>query len=238
MKGRITDEMGRRLVGATISLVISEGDKDKKTDDYSLTLKGRNAAAISDKNGELSLKDADKKAVLLISLLGYKTQPLKVAKEIGVIKMIPDAGNLQEVTVTMNTGYQSIARERSARAIAKPDMDILKNRSGSMSVIQRLDGLIPGLVINNSISHIGNIINSKRSSSIIIRGLSTISDFTNRDPLFVVNGVPVTDINTLNPNDVEDITVLKDATSASIWGSRAANGVIVSTTKKVQTTES
>lgn len=232
VKGRIVDEMGRPLVGATISIVISEGDNDKKTGDYSLTLSGKSAAAISDKNGAFSLKNVDEKAVLIISFLGYKTQPVKVAKEIGVIKMIPDAGNLQEVSVMVNTGYQSIARERSAGAIAKADMEILKNRSGSMSVIQRLDGLIPGLVINNSTSPTGNLINGKRSSSVMIRGLTTISDFTNRDPLFVVNGVPVTDINSVNPNDVEDITILKDATSASIWGSRAANGVIVIITKK------
>jgi hypothetical protein len=110
VKGRITDEMGRPLVGATISIVISEGDNDKKTGDYSLTLKGRNAAAISDKNGEFSLKNVDEKAILLVSFLGYKTQPVKVAKEIGVIKMIPDAGNLQEVEVMVNTGYQSISQ--------------------------------------------------------------------------------------------------------------------------------
>ncbi|AOM78016.1 SusC/RagA family TonB-linked outer membrane protein [Pedobacter steynii] len=232
VKGRITDEMGRPLVGATISIVIGESENDKKTGDYSLSLKGRNAAAISDKNGDFFLKDVDEKAALIISFLGYKVHYTKVAKDLGSIKMLPDAGNLQEVAVTMNTGYQSISRERSAGAIAKPDMDILKNRSGSMNVIQRLDGLIPGLVINNSTSPTGNSINGKRSSSVIIRGLSTVSDFTNRDPLFVVNGVPVTDVSTLNPNDVEDITVLKDATSASIWGSRAANGVIVITTKK------
>ena len=112
----------------------------------------------------------------------------------------------------VNTGYQSIARERNAGAITKPDIDIVKNRSRSMSVIQRLDGLIPGLVINNSTSPTGNLLNRKRSLSVMIRGLTTISDFTNRDPLFVVNGIPVTDINSVNP------------ISASIWGSRVANG--------------
>lgn len=141
--------------------------------------------------------------------------------------MIPDAGNLQEVEVMVNTGYQSIARERSAGAIAKPDMDIVKKRFGSISVIQRLDGLIPGLVINNSTSPTGNLINGKRSLPVMIRELTTISDFTNRDPLFVVNGILVTDINSVDLNDVKRHYNMKDPTSACIWGSRAANGIIV-----------
>jgi TonB-linked SusC/RagA family outer membrane protein len=234
--GRVLDEEGKPLVGATVSLIKIESQgsiENNKPGDFSLTYKGRNAAAVTDANGEFNLKNVDESAMVMVSYTGYTVYRAKAAKEMGTIKMELD-GNLKEVNVTVNTGYQSIARERSAGAIAKPDMDILKNRSGSMNVIQRLDGLIPGLTINNSTSPTGNLKSDGRTrgTSVLVRGLTTISDATNRDPLYVVNGVPVTDISTLNPNDIEDITVLKDATSASIWGAKAANGVIVIITKK------
>jgi TonB-linked SusC/RagA family outer membrane protein len=234
--GRVLDEEGKPLAGATVSILKVESQgaiDDKKTGDFSLTYKGRNAAAVTDANGEFTLSNVDENSMILISYTGYSLLRVKAVKELGTLKMVLD-GNLQEVNIMLNTGYQSIARERSAGAIAKPDMDILKSRSGSMNVIQRLDGLIPGLTLNNSASPTGNLGSDGRTrgSSILIRGLTTISDYTNRDPLIVVNGVPTTDLNSINPNDVEDITVLKDATSASIWGAKAANGVIVITTKK------
>ncbi|WP_316818063.1 SusC/RagA family TonB-linked outer membrane protein [Pedobacter nyackensis] len=234
--GRVVDEEGKPLAGATVSILKMESQgnfDDKKSGDFSLTYKGRNAAAVTDVNGEFTLKNVDENSLILISYTGYSIFRVKAAKELGTIKMVLD-GNLQEINVTVNTGYQSIARERSAGAVAKPDMEILKERSGSMNVIQRLDGLVPGLTLNNSASPTGNIGSDGRTrgTSILIRGLNTISDYTNRDPLIVLNGIPVTDINSINPNDVQDITVLKDATSASIWGAKAANGVIVIVTKK------
>jgi len=93
-----------------------------------------------------------------------------------------------------------------------------------MDLMQRLDGQVPGLVINNAPnSGVGN-------NSIIVRGLSTIN--SDKSLLYVVDGVVVTDLSDVNPNDVQDVSLLKDATAASIWGSRASNGVIVVVTKK------
>ncbi|WP_316835407.1 SusC/RagA family TonB-linked outer membrane protein [Pedobacter nutrimenti] len=221
VSGRVTDEEGKPLSGATVSVLISDGTNDKKTGDFNLNIKGRTTAAVTDGNGEFHLKNVDEKAKILISYTGYKVYAAPAARDMGTIKMTL-SGILQEVNVTVNTGYQSIARERSAGAIAKPDMDILKNRSGSMNVIQRLDGLIPGLTINNA--------PNKTGATILVRGLTSING--NKNPLFVVNGIAMDDISSLNPNDVEDITVLKDATAASIWGARAANGVVVIVTKK------
>ena len=222
--GRVLDEEGKPLVGATISLIKVESQgsiESNKASDFSLTYKGRNAAAVTDANGEFNLKNVDENSMVMVSYTGYAVYRAKAAKEMGIIKMTLN-GNLQEVSVTINTGYQSIARERSAGSIAKPDMDILKNRSGSMNVIQRLDGLVPGLTINNA--------PNKTGSTVLVRGLTSING--NKNPLYVVNGVPVEDISSINPNDVEDITVLKDATAASIWGARAANGVVVIVTKR------
>ncbi len=130
------------------------------------------------------------------------------------------SGQLKEIVI--NSGYQTFSVKRSAGAYAKPDLKTLKDRTTSMNILQRLEGLVPGLTVNNAPSATG--------TPILIRGLTSIN--SNKSPLVVVDGVPLDNINSVNPQDVEDITVLKDAAAASIWGSRAANGVIVVTTRK------
>ncbi|HWV66232.1 SusC/RagA family TonB-linked outer membrane protein [Chitinophaga sp.] len=134
--------------------------------------------------------------------------------------LTPNAGNLKEVVV--NSGYQTFYASKSPGAYAKPDMQVLHNRSSSMNILQRLDGLVPGLTVNNA--------PSASSAPLLIRGLTSIN--SNKSPLVVVDGVPLDNISSVNPQDVEDITVLKDAAASSIWGARAANGVIVIATKK------
>jgi TonB-linked SusC/RagA family outer membrane protein len=124
-------------------------------------------------------------------------------------------------TVVVSTGYQNIPAERSNGSFAVISNKLL-NREVSVDVLSRLDGITNGLLFD------------KRSSgapSVIIRGRGTI--FGNNKPLIVVDNFPYEgDIANINPNDVESITVLKDAAAASVWGVRAANGVIVITTKK------
>lgn len=141
--------------------------------------------------------------------------------------------------VVVSTGYQTISRERSAGSFAKPDMEILAGRPGSVNVLQRLEGLVAGLTVNNAPGSTQN--------PFLIRGLSTIGipetgtpgapssglfTGTNRNPLYVVDGIQMDDVASINPQDVADITVLKDAVAASIWGARASNGVIVIVTKR------
>lgn len=141
--------------------------------------------------------------------------------------------------VVVSTGYQTISRERSAGSFAKPDLQILTERPGSVNVLQRLEGLVAGLTVNNA--------PGAGQNPFLVRGLSTIGipepvnpgapvsglfTGTNRNPLYVVDGIQMDDVSSINPQDVADITVLKDAVAASIWGARASNGVIVITTKK------
>ncbi|MNK13738.1 TonB dependent receptor [compost metagenome] len=224
VKGRVVDEEGKPLPGATISIIFQESSENKKTGDFSMMVKGRKAVAVTDAAGEFELKNVDEKAFIVISYTGYQDYPVKPAKELGTIKM-KLSGNLEEVIVS--TGYQKISKERSAGSFAKPDMDVVSNRATSMNIIQRLDGLVPGLVINNS--------PTSGKQQFLIRGLTTlptIQNYTSASPLFVVDGIAIPDISSINPQDVLDVTVLKDATAASIWGARASNGVIVITTKK------
>lgn len=224
VRGRVVNQYGHPLQGATISVATITSTENEETGDFSMTAKGKKAATMTNANGEFSLQGIPNQAYIAVSYIGYQDYNAKAATDMGVIKL-KLAGTLDEVLV--NTGYQSLNKEHSAGSFAKPDMNVIADRTGSMNLIQRLDGLVPGLVINNA----PNTIYGK-SAPFLIRGLTTIEANTN--PLVVVDGIAmdVNDITAINPQDVADITVLKDATAAAIWGARAANGVIVVTTKK------
>jgi TonB-linked SusC/RagA family outer membrane protein len=130
--------------------------------------------------------------------------------------MRPASGMLQEVTVS--TGYQELPKERATGSFVQAGRQLLE-RSVSTDIIDRLKGVVPGLSFNSV------------GTRISIRGQSTL--FSNAEPLIVVDGFPYNQpIENLNPNDVESVTVLRDAAAASIWGSKAGNGVIVITTKR------
>lgn len=202
ISGRIFDEDNKPLVGASINI------------------KGSQYSSKTDNQGRFVFNEKPSNSILIITFLGYKTLEISADEDLSHIKMSSSTNNLEEVNVVYSTGYQNLAKERSAGSFSKPNKDLLVNRSNSLNLIQNLDGLVPGLTVNSS----------PGSDNILIRGLSSIN--SNRSPLIVVDGIPVSDINAINPQDVEDVTVLKDATAASIWGAKASNGVIVITTKK------
>lgn len=225
VRGIVLDEMGKPLSGATVAVVQNEGDTKFKQ------------AVISNAKGEFFLKNVEDSELIVVTFLGYKPQYVKPSKTMLTLKMVPDAGNLDEVNVMVNTGYQSLSKERSAGSFAKPDMKIVESRTGSMNILQRLDGLVAGLTINNAPNASQNPFVVRGVSTIGVRDNSGVLSGTSRNPLFVVDGVPIDDVSTINPQDVADITVLKDATAASIWGARASNGVVVISTKKGQNGE-
>ncbi|EFK55925.1 SusC/RagA family TonB-linked outer membrane protein [Sphingobacterium spiritivorum] len=225
VKGRVVDENGKPLEGASVAIVVEEYTEDKKTTNFEITTKGTKVAAQTDANGKFVLKNVNQKAILYISYIGYETFSATAAANMGTITLHPAKNQIQEVVV--NTGYQKIAKSLSPGSSINPDMKIIAERSFSMNVLQRLDGLVPGLVVNNSPSASNN--------PFLIRGVTTIN--ANRNPLVVVDGIAMdmANINSVNPQDIDDITVLKDANSTAIWGARASNGVIVITTKRGKT---
>ncbi|SKB39490.1 TonB-linked outer membrane protein, SusC/RagA family [Sphingobacterium nematocida] len=204
VRGRVVDEEGNPLVGATIRV------------------KGGGNDIITDENGRFILQQVAENATIQISYVGYYRREVKAAPNLGDIRLEMLSSDVEEVEVSYSTGYQNLSRERSAGSFSKPNVNIMKNRSSSVNVLQRLDGLVPGLTVNNGVT----------AEPLLIRGLTSIN--STRAPLVVVDGVELqgVDIESVNMQDVEDITVLKDASSASIWGAKAANGVIVITTKK------
>ncbi|AZB26886.1 SusC/RagA family TonB-linked outer membrane protein [Chryseobacterium bernardetii] len=200
IKGKIVDEKGNPLAGATIQV------------------KGSNFVANSDNNGNFELPSEYAESELKISFLGYA--PMSVsAKYIDRITLTTNSNVIDEVSVVAS-GYQSIPKERATGSFSKVD-NATFNRQVSTDVISRLKGIAPSILFDER----------SGSPKLTIRGQATI--FGNDQPLIVVDNFPYEgDINNINPNDIDDIDILKDAAAASIWGVRAGNGVIVIKTKK------
>jgi len=203
VSGKITDSIGTPLIGATVMI------------------KGTTKAVITNENGEFNIK-AEIGDQLIVSYVGYRPViiPVKGNLPFQNIALKEASSKLSEVVVS--TGYQQLPQERATGAFDYIDNKLL-NRSVSPDILSRLDGVTSSLIFNKN-QQLGQ-------ANYNIRGVSTIS--SNPNPLIVVDNFPYDgDINNINPNDVESVTVLKDAAAASIWGAFAGNGVIVITTKK------
>ena len=176
-----------------------------------------NAGTVTDIDGNFTVQ-VQSGSKLSISFMGYKTQVLKAAKGLRIV-LEEDAKLLNEVVVT---GYTTQRKADLTGAISVVSVDEIAKQNEN-NPIKALQGRVPGMNITADGSPSG-------TATVRIRGIGTLN---NNDPLYIVDGVPTkAGMHELNGNDIESIQVLKDAASASIYGSRAANGVIIITTKK------
>ncbi len=187
-----------------------------------IVCKGTTVGTISDNEGNYSLKIADNVKDLVFSFIGFRRMEVEIGERSVVdISLELDITELSEIVVT---GYSSINKKDIASSISVVDVDEMK-KIASSNFADQLQGKVAGVQISTSGSP-GAV------QYVRIRGIGTIN---NNEPLYVVDGVPVqneTDMNFLNPNDIETMQVLKDAAAASIYGARASNGVVVITTKR------
>jgi TonB-linked SusC/RagA family outer membrane protein len=188
-------------------------------------LKGGTTLVITDSAGYFRLGEMADSMRLVVSCVGYYDKDFSPAGSFTVVRLMEAPSELASAGI-VSSGYQQVSRERSTGSFARIDNPAL-NRQVGANILQRLDGMASGLQFN-----IGRTSsNPANKTNISIRGLSTINGPL--DPLIVLDGfIYEGDITNINPNDVEDVTLLKDATAASIWGAKAGNGVIVVTTKK------
>jgi TonB-linked SusC/RagA family outer membrane protein len=183
-------------------------------------VQGTDIRTTTDVDGRYSLT-LNEASVLLFSAIGYRASAVRVGGTATVdVVLEPAVAMLEEMVVT---GYTEQRRADITGAVSSVDMDAVSKLSSS-SVLQRLEGQVAGVTVDESGS-------PGSRSTVRIRG---ISSFQNNDPLYIIDGTPTEDtyINWLNPNDIESIQVLKDASAASIYGSRATNGVVIIETKK------
>ncbi|MBD2714359.1 TonB-dependent receptor [Microvirga sp. STR05] len=202
--GRIVDEKGAGMPGVTV------------------VVKGTSIGTSTDGDGNFSLSMPDNATALLISFIGYKSQEVPVAGRTSFsITLAPDAAALDEVVVT---GYQTQRKADLTGAVAVVKTEEIRDMA-SNDVTRNLQGRVAGVSITTDGA-------PGSSATVRIRGFGTLG---NNDPLYVIDGIPTKEgINQINQNDIENIQVLKDASAASIYGSRAGNGVIIITTKKAK----
>ncbi|WP_299672569.1 SusC/RagA family TonB-linked outer membrane protein [uncultured Polaribacter sp.] len=211
IEGIVKDEDGTPLLGATV------------------LIKGTNKGVITDFDGKYTI-DANVDQVLVFTYQGKKKQEITVSNTTIInVTLIDSIEALEEVIIT---GYYSLPKERATGSFSHIKADQLE-KINSVSIKDKIEGLVPGLLFEPNYSADQGP-TTDRSRGLVIRGSSTLG---NNAPLIVINGFPVISSNgvdpwsTINPNDVESITILKDAAAASIWGAQAANGVIVIITK-------
>lgn len=201
---------------------VIDKDSEEPLPGATVRVEGEAILSISDEKGMFSLSLDPGKYRLLISFIGFETESLEVSvpiEEALRIALSPADVQLQGVDV-LATGYQELPKERVTGSFVGIDQDLI-NRSVSPDILSRLENVTSGLLVN---PRAGN------DDRISIRGKSTF--FANSQPLIVVDNFPYDGpLENINPNDVEQVTVLRDAAAASIWGARAGNGVIVITTK-------
>lgn len=184
-----------------------------------VVVKGTTNGTITDIDGNFSL-NVPAECILQVSYIGYNTQEIKVTSSTTNIniKLVEDTETLEEVVVV---GYGTQKKGSVATSITTVKSEQLQNRP-VQTVGEALQGTVPGLNVTSSAA-------PGSSPSLQLRGYSSLNG--GGSPLVLVDGVPA-DFNFLNPEDIESVSVLKDAASAAIYGSRAANGVLLITTKR------
>lgn len=206
IQGKILDSANRTVMAGVIIKAVGT---DKKV--------------VSDAAGKFQLDLRSGNQTLSFHYVGFKVKQVFIrALQKGelLVLMEEDAKELDEVMI--KTGYEEIPKERVTGSFVHLDQKLI-NRSVGPNVLHRLKDVVPGLIFTQA----GNT----NENAITIRGKSTL--FSDAQPLIVLDNFPYNgDLSTINPDDIESITVLKDAAAASIWGARAGNGVIVLTTKK------
>ena len=218
------DVNGKRIITGTV--VDEEGHP---LPGVSVVIKGSHTGVATDINGKylIELKDASK-TTLKFSFIGMISQEIVIGKQTKQnVVLVSDSKQLSDVVVT---GYQTIRKERASGSFETIDSEVLDAKI-STNIENKLEGQVSGLLFSDT---------RGSSKKLTIRGVNTFRAAAAQiDPLIVLNGFPLEngDFETINPNDIESVNVLKDAAAASIWGARSANGVIVITTKKAKKEE-
>jgi len=223
-KGRVIDQQGKPLAGANVKV------------------KNGNGSTVTNADGEFSLAKLEEKAILSISYIGYQTQELTAKPQMGDITLILNDSKLDEIQIV---GYGVTTKRLSTGSVSTIKAADLEKQPLS-NPLQALSGRLPGVYVSEASGITGSTIN------LVVRGRNSIS--ANLNPLYIVDGVPFNALATdrtagsntqvpliggyLSPldniptSDIESIDVLKDADATAIYGSRAANGVVIITTKR------
>lgn len=210
--------MGVTMMAQSVKGVVSDQDGEPVIG-VSVLVKGTTTGAITDAEGQYQLTNVEKNATLVFSYVGMKTEEVPVGgRSVVNVTMQPDSYMLEETVVI---GYGTVKKSDLTGAVSVVKPEEYKQKV-NMSVGDMLQGAAAGVNVRST-GEIGGV------PTIQIRGTGNL---TNNDPLYVIDGMPTSNDINFNVNDIESIQILKDASAAAIYGSRAANGVVIITTKK------
>ncbi|MGE7774138.1 SusC/RagA family TonB-linked outer membrane protein [Chitinophaga sp. NPDC101104] len=226
-----------RLKEETITVTGLVMDKDGVVlPGVTIMVKGEQKGGVTNGEGRFRIEKVLPKSTLVINSIGFLSRQYRLDGERKVTFILePAVSQIEPVEITANTGYQVLKKKETPGAVVVIDSALI-NRPVTPNILDRLEGVTGGLLAFRSQGAIRYI--SKMPDGVdygfYIRGFSSVSpNRVNPNPLIVLDNFPYEgDPKNINPNDIETITVLKDAASSSIWGARSGNGVIVMTTKK------
>ena len=206
--GKVVDANGEPLIGASVAEA------------------GTSNGTITDMDGAFML-NVEKNVTLHVSYVGYKDLELRAHKDM-VVMLREDTQVLDEVVAI---GYGTQKKANLTGAVTTVDVSKTLESKSESDVTKALQGAVPGLTITNATGDLD------ADPTVVIRGIGTLSNSGTSTPLYIVDGVPMENLGYLNSNDIESISVLKDASATSIYGTRAAFGVVLVTTKTAKTAE-
>ena len=202
ISGVVLDSQGQTVIGATVQE------------------KGTQNGTVTDFDGQFFLNVSSQNAVLVVSYVGMQTQDVALAGRTDISVVLKEDNEVLDEVVVI--GYGTAKRRDITTAVSSVSVDDLEKHPIT-SAAQAIQGKAAGVTVVKP--------NGQPGADMVIRVRGTTSMNASNDPLYVVDGVPMTDIGFLAPNDIESMQILKDASSAAIYGSRAANGVVMITTK-------
>ncbi len=201
-------------------------EKNETLPSVTIRVKGATTGTLTDLSGNFSIAVPNENTVLVFSYVGYSTHEIKVGTQRNIKLKLTEDSKMLETFEVVAIGYGSVSKEKLSGAISSVSTNNIQEK-GFSNAQQMLQGGATGVTVSETSGQPGSEMN------IEIRGVNSISGST--QPLYVIDGVPIDDasaITNLNPNDVEEMNVLKDASASAIYGSRGNNGVILITTKK------
>lgn len=207
IKGKVTDEAKEAIIGANVMV------------------KGTTTGTITDVDGNFSISVPNSSSVLVISYIGFAQKEIPIGKKREILVELKEDGVLLDEVVAI--GYATVKKSDLTGAVSSVDMEDI-SKAQVLSFDQALGGRIAGVQVVSNDGQPG------AESNIVIRGSNTFSQSSDGNPLYVIDGFPTEDANlsSINPNDIESIDVLKDASATAIYGARGANGVIIVNTKR------
>jgi len=191
-----------------------------------IVVKGTQTGQVTDSNGKYTITVPDKDAVLVFSFVGYETQEFEIGDNTTINVMMQDESRVMEEVVVI--GYGTMSRKEITGSVTNVTSREF-NQGIQKNAVDMLQGKVAGLQINNGSGDVTS------NASIRLRGVTTL--LNDQGPFFVIDNIPGADLTMVSPQDIESISVLKDASAAAIYGSRAAGGVILVTTKRGSATK-